>query len=127
MNKHTNTKHGVKTETEASSFECSICEDKFKTKSESLKHKEEHMEEIEGLDISTLTNSHELFEWNLCSFESGHEDSVKVHLIDHLNHTKEPENHEKKSLLDEYDDDGNFIEEDNNSNSDNDSETEDDN
>ena len=85
------------------------------------------MEEIEGLDISALTNGQEMFECNLCSFESGHEDSVKEHLINNLNHTKEPENHEKKSLLDEYDDDGNYIEEDHNSNSDNDSETDNDN
>ena len=123
LNKHTNTKHGVKTVTNANCFECSICKDKFKTKSIFLKHKEEHMKEIEGLDISALTNGHEMFECNLCSFESGHEDSIKEHLVDHLNDTKEPENHEKKSILDEYDDDGNYIEEDHNSNSDNDSET----
>ena len=127
MNKHINTKHGVKTVPKTSSFECSICEDKFKTESKFLKHKEEHMEEIEGLDISALTNGQEMFECNLCSFESGHEDSVKEHLINNLNHTKEPENHEKKSLLDENDDDGNYIEKDLNSNSDNDSETDDDN
>ena len=82
------------------------------------------MEEIEGLFISTLTNGHEIFECNLRSFES---DSVKEHLFDHLNHTKEPENNEKKSLLDEYDDDGNYIKEDHHSNNDNDSETDDDN
>ena len=127
MNKHTNTKHGVKTVTNASSFECSICEDKFKNKSIFLKHKEEHIKEIDGLDISALTNSHEMFECNLCSFESGHEDSIKEHLVDHLNDTKEPDNHEKKSLLDEYDDDGSYIEEDHSSNSDNDYETDNDN
>ena len=92
-----------------------------------MKRKEEHIEEIEELYISTLTNGHEMFECNMCSFESGHEDSVKEHLIDHLNHTKEPKNHEKKSLLDEYDNDGNYIDKDLNSNSDNDSETDDDN
>ena len=65
------------------------------------------------LDISTLTNGHEVFECNLCCFESRHEDSIKEHLIDHLNHQKEypKESSEEKtkSLLDEYDDDGNFI------------------
>ena len=85
------------------------------------------MEEIEWLDISALTNGHEIFECNQCSFETGHEDSIKEHLIDHLNHTKEPENHEKKSLLDEYDDDGSYIEEDHSVNSDNDYETDNDN
>ena len=67
---------------ETNSFECSICEDKFKNKYEFLKHKEEHIEEIEELDISTPTNGHEMFECNTCSFECGHEDSVKDNLID---------------------------------------------
>ena len=39
----------------------------LKTKAEFEKHKEEHMEEIERLDISTLINGHDLFECNLCS------------------------------------------------------------
>ena len=72
------------------------------------------------LDISTLTNVHELFECNLCSFESGLADSIREHLIDHVNHSRndEKENKEqafqsdKKSLLDEYDEDGNYIEDD---------------
>lgn len=132
LKKHTNTKHGGKTEMEVSQSECSICDDKFKTKAEYQKHKEEHLEEIEGLDISTLTNGHDLFECNLCSFESGIGDSVKEHLIDHLNHTKEYWNeaakNDKKSLLDEYDNDGNYIGDDSNiTDSDNESETEDDN
>ena len=115
-----------------SKSKCSICDDKFVTKAEYQKHKEEHIEEIEGLDISTLTNGHDLFECNLCSFESGVGDSIKEHLVDHLNHTKEylneAANNEKKSLLDEYDDDGNFIgDESNLTDSDNESETEDEN
>ena len=63
-----------------------------KTKSEFLKHEEEHNIEIKELDISTLTPGHEMFEFNMCIFESGHENSVNEHLIDHLNHKKEPEN-----------------------------------
>ena len=70
------------------------------------------MDEIEGLDISTLTNGHELFECNLCSFESGYGDIIREDLVNHLNHTVENQNedakHEKKSLLDEYNDDGNY-------------------
>ena len=131
LNKHTNTKHGVNIETEVSYSECSICNDKFETQADFQKHKEEHREEIEVLDISTLTNGHEVFECNLCSFESGHEDSIKEHLIDHLNHQKEypKESSEEKvysktkSLLDEYDDDGNFIAD---SSSESETETEDD-
>ena len=86
--KHTNTKHGGKTETGVSKSKCSICDDKFETKAEYQKHKEEHMEEIEGLDISTLTKGHDLFECNLCSFESEYGDSIKTHLVDNLNHTE---------------------------------------
>ena len=85
------------------------------------------MEDIEGLNISTLTNGHEMFEYNLCSFESGHEDSVKEHLINHLNHTKEPENNEKKSLLDEHNPNVNYIKKFHNLNSDNDSVSDNDN
>ena len=69
------------------------------------------MKDIEGL--STLTNGHNLCECNLCSFESRYGDSIKEHLVDHLNNTMENQNeaakHEKKSLLDEYDDDGNMF------------------
>ena len=104
-------------------LECSIGDDEFKTQAGLQKHKVEHMEEIEKLYMSTPTKGHDILKCNLCSFKSGHEDSIKEHLIDHLNHTKEPENHEKKSLLDEYDDDGDNIEEDHNLNIDNDSET----
>ena len=39
------------------------------------------------LDVLTLTNGHDIFQCNLCSFESGDEDRIKEHLIDHLNHT----------------------------------------
>ena len=130
--KHTNTKHGDKTKTDMSKSKCSICDDKFETKADFQKHKEEHMEEIEGLDISTLTNGHDLFECNLCSFESGYGDSIREHLVDHLNYSNENQNkeaeHEKKSLLDEYDDDGNYIGDDPNlMDSDDESETDDEN
>ena len=37
------------------------------------------------MDIASLTNVHDVFECNLCSFESGHEDSVKEHMIEHVN------------------------------------------
>ena len=77
----------------------------------------EHIDEIEGLDISSLTNGHELFECNLCSFESGVGDSIREHLLDHVNPPKKEEMTERiidqvvspQSLLDEYDDDGNYI------------------
>ena len=68
------------------------------------------MEEIEEMDIASLTNEHDLFECNLCSFESGYGDNVKENLIDHVNQSKEDQNSyleeevmHKKRLIDEYD------------------------
>ena len=114
LNKHTNTKHAEKD----SGNECSLCEDSFSSAKEFKKHIDEHIEEIEGLDIASLTKGHDLFECNLCSFESGHEDSIREHLIAHINpqyednsvslYAKQAEC-QTKSLLDEYDDDGNYI------------------
>ena len=58
----------------------------MKTSSKVLrKHIDEHIEKIEGLDIASLTKGHDLFECNLCSFESGHKDSIREHLISHVN------------------------------------------
>ena len=114
MNKHKNTKHVQK----LSGKECSLCEDSFTTEMELKKHIDEHIDEIENLDIVSLTNGHDLFECNLCSFESGLGDSIRKHIIDHVL----PQRHEEatnlpekevrplyKCLLDEYDDDGNYI------------------
>ena len=75
-------------------LECSIGDDEFKTQAGLQKHKVEHMEEIEKLYMSTPTNGYDILKCNLCSFKSGHEDSIKEHFIDHLNCTKE---REKKS------------------------------
>ena len=114
MNKHMNTKHIQK----FSENECSLCEDRFTSATELKKHINEHIEEIETLDIASLSNGHDLFEWNLCSFESGLGDSIMEHMIDHVL----PQRHDDPevvkedaakapyiSLLDEYDDDGNYI------------------
>ena len=43
------------------------------------------MDEIEETDITSITKGLELFKCNLCSFESGHEISIKEHLLDHVN------------------------------------------
>ena len=43
------------------------------------------MKKNENIDVASLTNGHDVFECNLCSFESGHEDSVKEHMIEHVN------------------------------------------
>ena len=74
------------------------------------------MEEIEGMDITSLTNEHDLFECNLCRFESGNKDSVREHMTDHLNQSKEDlntnlanEEKPRKRLIAKYDYDGNYI------------------
>ena len=107
--KHSNTKQDVKTKLRCHNPSVQSVMIGLKTKAEFEKHKEEHMEEIERLDISTLINGHDLFACNLCSFESGHGESIKEHLVDHVNHTNELARHKKKSLLDDYDDDGNYV------------------
>ena len=94
--KPTNTKNGVKLVAEASSSKFLSWDDKFKIKSECIKHKEEHMNEIEILDISTTTNGNTIYECNRCNFESWHEDSIQEHLIDRLNNTKKAKSWRKK-------------------------------
>ena len=82
------------------------------------KHMAEHLDEIENMDIASLTNEDDVFECNLCSFESGLGDSLKEHMIEHINLTKQRETDNSiaetskpkyQLLLDEYDDDGNYI------------------
>ena len=117
LTKHTTTKHAIMISKECNS-KCSLCEDRFQTDQEFKKHIAEHMEEIEVMDLASLTHGNDLFECNLCSFESGMGDSIREHLIDHVNSSLEEEitgkevksvQSEAKSLLDEYDDDGNYI------------------
>ena len=146
LQKHWNTKHAcMATVTKGDTIDqvCGLCEDKFSTTEDFNEHIAEHIEEIENISIESLTNGHDLFECNMCSFESGHEDSVKEHLIEHVNPPKTHETTnesgyegsikeqlsehsntsqtvdtfkdvtglEKPShrLIDEYDDDGNYI------------------
>ena len=76
------------------------------------------MDKIKSKD-TILTNEYHLFECNLFSFESGNEDSVRDHLIDHVNQSQMHPNtnlayREKpqKRLIDEFDDDANYIRDD---------------
>ena len=118
--KHTNSKHVIKQDItkQVSVPKCSLCDDNFNTLKEYEEHIQEHKDEIEDLDVTSITNGHELFECNLCSFESGHEDSIKEHLLDHVslpsNASKKEQRKKDKvealksgNLLDLYDDDGN--------------------
>ena len=118
LDKHINTKHeGTYSAARLCNSKCSLCEELFENKDDVEAHYKEHMDEIEGLDMTTLTNDHDMFECNRCSFESGVGDSIKEHMIDHLNHSKEVDKQsteeavmsEAKNLIDEYDDDGYFI------------------
>ena len=87
INKHTNTKYAKEVaESEIEVKTCSLCEDKFLSDHELKRHIEEHIEKIETLDISSLTNGLDLFECNLCRFESGYGDSIREHLIEHVNY-----------------------------------------
>ena len=73
---------------------------------------------IESMDTS-LTNEDHLFECNLFNFESGNEDSLREHLIDHVNQSQRDPNtnladREKlqKRLINELDDDTSYIRDD---------------
>ena len=66
---------------------CLLYEEKFDIKKELQKHKGDHIEEIKGINIAEITNGHDLFECNLCSFESEHKDSIREHMIVHVNYT----------------------------------------
>ena len=94
---------------------CSLCDDEFKTLKEYEEHIQELNYEIEELYVTALTNGLEHFECNLCSFESGYEDSIKEHLSDHVSLPSNSSKTEKRSndkkealksgnLLDLYDD-----------------------
>ena len=106
--------------------ECSLCEDKFSTQEDYDDHVNEHIQEINQMDIDTLKGSHDIFECNLCDFQSDDTATVKDHLKYHINTTlsttnadvdktsqKEKKRDAKKealkscNLLDLYDDDGN--------------------
>jgi hypothetical protein len=84
--KHCNSKHtSVYMGSEEYGHECPLCSDKFTTTEAFNEHKADHLKEIESMDKTSLTNGHDIFECNLCSFESGHDDSVKEHMIEHVN------------------------------------------
>ena len=86
----------------------------------------EHIQEINQIDIETLKGGQDIFKCNLCDFQSGETATVRDHLKDHINTTLYPTNadvdktlqKEKKrdakkealksgNLLDLYNDDGN--------------------
>ena len=72
LNDYTDTKNGEND----SGHMCSLCKDSFSSAKEFKNHIDEHIEEIKGLDLLSLTKGHKLFNCNMCSFESGHNDSI---------------------------------------------------
>ena len=89
LSKHVNKKHAqdkaehAQTKTVAD-LECALCDDKFSSNPDFQEHIKEHLEEIKEINIYSLTNGHDIFECNLCSFESGHINSIREHLITHV-------------------------------------------
>ena len=80
--KHCNTKHAsVYMGSDKYGPECTLCSDKFTTTEAFNEHKADHLKEIESMDVTSLPNGHDIFGCNLCSFESGHDDSVKAKKI----------------------------------------------
>ena len=58
-----------------------MCEEKFRYKNDFEEHISEHLEEINEVEIDSLKSGHDLYECTMCSFESGHNDSIREHLI----------------------------------------------
>ena len=99
LNKHMNTKHqGKYSEEIVCKSKCSLCEGTLKTKNNFEMHIKEHIDEIEELDIAKITNGHDLFECNLCTFKSGYGDSIREHLIDHVNYSRNDEKENEEPL-----------------------------
>ena len=104
-----------------------MCEDNFSTQEEYDKHVNEHLQEVNEIDIESLKSGNAIFKCNLCDFQSGQTAAVKDHLKQHiqitlsttnynLDTTSEKERRRKNALkqalmtgnlLDLYDDDGN--------------------
>lgn len=89
VNKHMNKKHNeIKTHQDERKdvleFECSLCEDMFSNKKDLEDHMSEHLEDISKMDIDSLKSGHEIYECTLCPFESGHNDSIREHLVEHV-------------------------------------------
>ena len=65
LTKHNNPKHVMENKSE-----CSMCEEKFDTYNEYTDHVNDHLKEIEDLDMEDLKSGHEVFECSFCKFES---------------------------------------------------------
>ena len=80
---------------------------------------DEHLDEIQNIDIDYLKNGHEIFECSNCQFTSNDTEVIQNHLSEHVlrpkesNEVRENERNRLKALMnsknwrDAYDDDGN--------------------
>ena len=94
-----------------------MCEEKFDKDDEYTDHVNEHLKEIEEIDIEDLKSGHEVFECSLCKFESNDTGIIKNHLANHvLQHKKSPKKitrEERDAIMktkdwrDMYDEEGN--------------------
>ena len=60
-----------------------MCQDKFPTSKELNSHIEEHLKEIEDIDVEYLKSGHKEFECSQCEFKSNDDEGVKDHLTSH--------------------------------------------
>ena len=76
--KHCNSKHtSVYMGSKEYGHECPLCSDKFTTTEVFNEHKAD-----QSMDVACLPIGHEIFEYNLCSFESDPDHNVKEHMIE---------------------------------------------
>ena len=88
--KHVNTKHPesklerlVLKNSSQGDPEYSMYQDKFPTSKELNSHIEEHLKEIEDIDVEYLKSGHEEFECSQCQFKVNDDEGVKDHLTSH--------------------------------------------
>ena len=80
-----NTKHHVNESNSKGTekaIECILCEEKFNSVNGVQEHISEHLYEIEDTGIENLTNDEDMFEFDMCSFQSGNENNIIDHLIE---------------------------------------------
>ena len=67
--------------------EWSLCEDNFSSQEDHDTNVNEHIQEINEIDIESLKGGNEIFKCNFCGFQSGQTVTVKDHLKEHIKTT----------------------------------------
>ena len=81
-----------KTKKHIGDLKCSLCEEKFSEINDLEEHMNQHLVDIKEMDIDHIKSGHDLYECTLCAFESGHNDSIREHLIEHVLASKSTKN-----------------------------------